>query len=124
MLHTCRFLLKELRKITATTDDVLVIDEWSPTHRIFLKEDETKFIDFSNTIVDKEFMADIDELVKIGCLKWGDNNAEFTLTAQGLHPYEKSWIELKSFLINSFLVPAVVAFFTALITHIVACLFS
>ena len=48
-----------------------------------------------------------------------DGGVQFTLTYDGMHYRELSWLEIKSFLLESVLVPIVISLITAIITILI-----
>lgn len=76
---------------------------------------------FHNRINDLDLLNTIKYLVDEGYII-GDNRGYYweniELTYKGKHYSQFSWVSTKKFLIQSILVPIVVAFFTSLITYL------
>ncbi len=114
MIHNCKQILKNLRKLSSTTDTGLTF--LGCTNQIALQNDYDTFYDYSK--YKGEIHALISQLAKDGYIDY-KNDSDFKLTALGMHPYQFQWETFKSFLIRSFLVPIIVSVITTLLTLLV-----
>lgn len=115
MTKQCKDVLKQLRKISNSTDDTLCFILGN-TH-ICLDSDETCYYDYSE--YKGEIKSIIDWLSKDGYIEYTNNKYNFTLTHKGLHPYRITWDSLKTFLFRSIVVPAGVSALTTAILYAV-----
>jgi hypothetical protein len=120
MLHTCRNVLKGLRRISSNTEDILTF--LGETTCICLFNDYKAEVTYDYDKYKGEIHSIIDQLVSDGYLSYCDSKYNFTITQKGLHPYEFQWDAFKSFLFRSILVPIAVSFATTLITLLVQAL--
>lgn len=108
MTKQCREVLKELRRISNSTNDELCFLYGSSC--ICVGFDETRCYDYSKYA--GEISSIIDWLSRDNYLEYGDSKSCFALTHKGLHPYRITWDSSKTFLFRSILVPIIVSIAT------------
>lgn len=114
LTYTSRKLLKQLREITSSENDILAFVDGTPLVR---NEATSAQIDLS---VFPGFFGIIDYLVRQGALSYPYQNAYYvSFTHEGLHPHQVSWERAKKFIFESVLVPIFVAFVTTILTLLV-----
>ncbi len=118
MIRSCRKVLKKLRKLSSSTENILCF--LGDTCCICLYTDYSKVYDY--TKYKGEINSIIKQLVADGYLTYSFNEYHFTLTQRGLHPCQFRWDALKRFLLNSILVPIAVSLLTTLLTLLVQAL--
>ncbi len=120
MISTCRNVLKNLRKLSSNTEDILVF--LGNTYCICRYDDSNSVYDYSK--YKGEINSIIRQLVSDGYMAYSFNEHHFTLTQKGLHPYRFRWETTKHFLFSSILVPIAVSLATTLLTLLVQDLLS
>lgn len=120
MTNSCRNVLKNLRKLSSSTEDVLAF--LGDTYCICRCDDTENVYDYNE--YKGEINSAIKQLVSDGYLEYSINEYHFTLTQKGLHPHQFQWDAFKSFLFTSILVPIGVSFATTLLTLLVQGLLS
>lgn len=115
MTKQCRKVLKELRKISNSTNDELYFVD-GKTH-ICAPYNRKQFYDYS--AYKGEISSIIDWLSRDNYLEYSDNKYSFTLTHKGLHPYHITWDSLKTFLFRSIIIPIVVSIVTTMLLWLI-----
>lgn len=113
MTPSCRKTLKLMRKLTDTSEKLIIFDERKCDIVISCKaENRVSVSEFKNEI--KGIFAYLSEKSYIAY----DDPDNFYLTHKGLHSIYFSWEALRDFLAKSVLVPILVALVTSLLANI------
>lgn len=113
MTPACRKTLKLMRKLTDTSEKLIIFDERKCDIVISCKaENRVSVSEFKNEI--KGIFAYLSEKGYIAY----DDPYNFYLTHKGLHSVYFSWEALRDFLAKSVLVPILVALVTSLLANI------
>lgn len=115
MIRPCRKVLKNLRKLSQNSEDVLCFLGDKPY--ICRSDDFSQFYDY--TPYQKEIFGIIRQLAEDGYLQYDFNEYHFSITQLGLHPYQFKWESIKSFLFTSVFIPVVVSIITTILTLII-----
>ena len=115
LTYSSRKLLRELRKLASSENDVLAFINGDA---LVQNQDTGVQLDLRNT---PGFFGVIDYLVRQGALRYfyEGNIWHVSFTHEGLHPYQVSWEKLKKFVFESMLVPIFVAFITTMLTLLI-----
>ena len=116
MTKQCKDVLKQLRKISNSTDDELCF--MSGNSHICLYSDGTFRYDYSE--YKGEIRSIIDWLAKDGYIEYVNNKYNFVLTHKGLHPCRITWDYLKTFLFRSIAIPIVVSALTTIVLSLIS----
>lgn len=112
MIYPNNAFLRNLRKLSNSSSDVLTFVFGSPVIAVF--DDLTREYDY--TKFQKELDAILFGLERDGYIAYTNKPYQFYITDKGLHPYRQSWEAVKRFLIRSVLVPILVSTVTTIIT--------
>jgi len=108
MTRQCRYVLKEIRKLSDNTSCWLGANS-SQVYKVDSPKSEV--CDFNK--YKRELDTILNELLRTEYIKTNKSGASFCLTHKGLHPYEFEWEKIKSFLFSSIFIPIVVALITS-----------
>lgn len=116
MINDCRSVLKNLQKISQSTDTELCFIGGHPQIGRF--ECLDIYYDYSKQA--HQIHSIIDQLAIDGYLRFSDQRKNnFFLTYKGLHPYKVEWQKIKNFLFTSIFIPIVISLVTTLLTLLV-----
>lgn len=120
MTRNCRNVLKNLRKLSNSSENVLSFASNGPY--LYRLDSPSEVYDYS--VYKKEIRGIIHQLVLDGYLQYSDDQYEFVITQLGLHPYQFRWESFKKFLFKSVFIPVVVSFLTTILTLVINSLLS
>ena len=113
MIDDCRHVLKNLQKLSQSTDTELCFIVCHP--HICRSDCLDVYYDYSDQA--HQIHAVIDQLALDGYIRYSDLGKDyFFLTYKGVHPYKVEWQRIKNFLFTSIFIPIVVSFATTVLT--------
>lgn len=112
MIYPNRTVLRHLRALSKGSSVPLTLISDAPTIALFDNLNEV----YDYTKFQKEISAILFGLNRDGYLEFIQKPYQFYITDKGLHPYRKTWEEIKKFLLKSVFIPIVVSVATTLLT--------
>lgn len=112
LTRECKSVLNELKKLTSNTETEFAY--LGNTTCFCLLEDMNKIYNYQR--YQPEIFSIMLELKNDDYIISTRNEYHFQLTQKAIHPHQKTWNEVKSFLFRSILTPVIVSLITTLLT--------